>query len=111
MEPLLLPIDANCFKIIMGVVELNRVLGINLGVHDIEDVYDLCKSGGGDNTYYLRVRANWRCFVFTLEDSYRYAEDDRLIISGNWKFGAFEKERTYMVPHRFGTPPSKHRAP
>ena len=48
----------NDFKIIMGVVELNRILEINLGVHDIEDVYDLCKSGGGDNTYYLRVKTN-----------------------------------------------------
>ena len=101
----------NGFKIIMGVVELNKVLGINLGVHDIEDVYDLCKSVGGDNTYYLRVRANRRCFVFELEDSCRYAVDDRLFVSGNWECGASEKERIYKVPRGFGTPPSKHRAP
>ena len=100
----------NGFKIIMGVVELNRVLGINLGVHDIEDVYDLCKSVGGDNTYYLRARANQWCFVFELEDSYRYAVDDRLFVLGNWEFGASEKERIYRVPLGFGTPPSKHRA-
>ena len=61
----------NSFKIIMGVAELNRILDINLGVHDIEDVYDLCKSGGGNNTYSLRVKANRRCFVNTLEDSWR----------------------------------------
>ena len=36
----------NSFKIIMGIAELNRILNINLGVHYIEDVYDLCKSGG-----------------------------------------------------------------
>ena len=48
----------NDFKIIMGVVELNKILGINLGVHDIEDVYDHFKSGGGDDIYYLRVRRN-----------------------------------------------------
>ena len=73
----------NGFKIIMSVAELNRVLGINLSIRDIGDVYDLCKSGGGDNTYYLRVKANQRCFVFALEDSYRYAGDDRLFVSGN----------------------------
>ena len=31
----------NGFKIIMGAVELNRILEINLRVHDIKDVYDL----------------------------------------------------------------------
>lgn len=35
----------------MGVAELNKILGINLGIHDIEDVYDLYKSGGGDKAY------------------------------------------------------------
>ena len=48
----------NGFKIIMGVPKLNMILGINLGVHDIEDVYDLCKSGGGNNTYYLWVKSS-----------------------------------------------------
>ena len=47
---------ANDFKITMGVVQLNRILGINLGVSDIEDAYDLCKSPDG-YTYYLRIRA------------------------------------------------------
>ena len=73
----------NGFRIIMGVVELNRILDINLGVYDIEDVYDLCKSGGGDNTYYLWVKATRRCFVNALEDSYQYAEDNCLFVSGN----------------------------
>ena len=40
----------NDFKILMDVVELNRILGINLGVHYIEDVYDLCNSR---DVYYL----------------------------------------------------------
>lgn len=69
----------NDFKIIMGVVELNRILGINLGVPDIEDVYNLCKSG---DVYYLRARAKRSGFVTALEDSNRYAGDDRLFVSG-----------------------------
>ena len=39
----------------MGVVRLNQILKIGLGVPDIEDTYDLCKSAEGD-TYYLRLR-------------------------------------------------------
>ena len=83
----------NDFKIIMGVVELNRILGINLSVHDIEDVYDLCKSG---DVYYLRVRAKRSGFVNALEDSNRYAGDDRLFVSGDWEFG--ESEPLVRIP-------------
>ena len=78
----------NGFKILMGVAELKRILCINLGVHDIEDVYDLCMSGGGDNTCYLWVRANRQCFINELEDTNKYAEDNRLFVSSNWEFGA-----------------------
>lgn len=97
---------SNGFKIIMGVVELNSILDINLGVHDIEGVYDLCKSGG-----YLRVKANWWCFVYAREKSYRYVGDDRLFVLDNWEFDAPKVERTYRVPCCFGTPRSKYRAP
>ena len=93
----------------MGVAKLTRILGINLSIHDIEDVYDLCKSEGGDNTYYLRVKAYRQCFVNELEGSNRYVGDDRLFGSGNWEFGASEVGRPDKVPLGFGTPPSKHR--
>ena len=43
----------NTFKIMMGAVELNRILGISLCVSDIEDVYDMCKSTGDENVHYL----------------------------------------------------------
>ena len=67
----------------MGVAELNRILDINFGVHDIDDVYDLCKSRGGDNTYYLKAKANRECIINDLEDSNKYGGDNRLFISGN----------------------------
>ena len=90
----------NGFKIIMGVVELNRILGINLDVHDV------CKSG---DIYYLRVRAKWSCFVNALEDSNKYAGDDRLFISGDWEFSESEPlaSRVVRIPRGFGTPLSK----
>ena len=80
----------NGFKIIMGVARLNRILGIYLGIHDIKDVYDLCKSGGGDNTYSIRVKANWQCFVNELEDSNRYARDDLLFVWATWSLVRLE---------------------
>ena len=70
----------NGLKMIMGVVELNRILGINLGVPDIEDVYDLCKSG---DVYYLRVRVKRSGFVTDLEDSNRYVADNRVFVRAN----------------------------
>ena len=47
---------------------MNRILGIDLSVSDIEDIYDLCKSRE-ENDYYLRVRARRSSFVIALEDT------------------------------------------
>ncbi|XXG39625.1 hypothetical protein AAC387_Pa01g0539 [Persea americana] len=49
----------------MGVVQLNRILGINLGVSDNEEVYDLCKSTDG-NSYYLQLRVGRAAFITAL---------------------------------------------
>ena len=73
----------NGYKIIMGVVRLNEILDIGLGVPDIEDTYDLCKSAEGD-TYYLRLRVRRTGFVTALEDSNKYAGEDRVLVRGGW---------------------------
>ena len=65
---------------------MNMILGIILGVSDIEEVYDLCKSMDG-NSYYLRLRIGQAAFITALEDSYRYAGDDRVFVRGEWEFG------------------------
>ena len=98
------------YKIIMGVVELNKILGISLGVSDIEDVYDLCKFGD-DNTYYLRVMAKRSNFVAGLEDSYQYAGDDCIFVRGEWEFGKSETSRSLRILRHLGTPLSKDRDP
>ena len=100
----------NAYKIIMGTAELNRLLGINLGVHDIEEAYYVCKSVGESECYYLRVKPKQDPFVHKLEDSYKYAEDDRLFVSGEWEFGA-NSDRSFSVPRHFGIPPSKFQIP
>lgn len=100
-------LSPNGFKIIMGVVVLNRILNADLGIHDIEDTYDLCKSGG--DFYYLRAKAKRGSFVTDLEDSYKYAGDDLLFVMGNWEFGDDEPvaQRLHGVPRDIGIPPSK----
>ena len=90
----------------MGVVELNRILGINLGVSDIEDVYDMCKSED-ENVYNLRVRAKRTSFITALMDSNRYAGEDRVFVLGEWEFGESEESRLIRIHHHLGTPPSK----
>ena len=93
----------------MGVVRLNQILGIGLSVPDIEDTYDLCKSAEGD-TYYLRLRVRRTGFVTALEDSNRYAGEDRVLVRGGWEFGEVEPATTVRVPRKIGIPPSKGRS-
>ena len=73
----------NGFKVVMGVVELNRLLGTDLGAYDIDDVYDVCRSAANDRTYYLRVKLQQKALVRALEDSNKYAGDDKVFFSGN----------------------------
>ncbi|KAJ8647765.1 hypothetical protein MRB53_000788 [Persea americana] len=95
----------NGYKIIMGTVRLNEILSINLGVSDIEEVYDLCKSAEG-HTYYLRLRLHRTAFVTALEDSYKYAGEDRVFVRGAWEFGEAEPSTTARIPRKIGVPPS-----
>ncbi|XXG88787.1 hypothetical protein AAC387_Pa12g0955 [Persea americana] len=95
----------NGYKIIMGVVRLNQILKIGLGVLDIENTYDLCKSAEGD-TYYLRLRVRRTGFVTALEDSNRYAGEDRVLVRGGWEFGEAKPATTVRVPRKIGIPPN-----
>ncbi|XXG74042.1 hypothetical protein AAC387_Pa07g2863 [Persea americana] len=81
------------------------ILGIGLGVPDIEDTYDLCKSAEGD-TYYLRLRVHRTGFVTALEDSNRYAGEDKVLVRGGWEFGEVEPATTVRVPRKIGIPPN-----
>ena len=99
----------NGYKIIMGAVQLNKIPGIDLGVPDIEETYDLYKSIDG-NTHYLRLRVGRAGFVTVLEDSNQYAGEDRVFIRGEWEFSEAEASRTVQIPHRMGIPPSKGRS-
>ena len=99
----------NGYKIIMGAVQLNGILGISLGVLDIEDANDLCKSIDG-NSYYLRLRVGRAGFITALEDSNWYTRDDRVLVKGEWEFDELETSRMIQIPRKMGTPPSKGRS-
>ena len=90
-------------------MRLNELLGINLGVLDNEDTYDLCKSAEG-NTHYLQLSVRRVGFVTALEDSNKYAGEDRVFVRGGWEFGEAEPSTTVRIPRKIGTPPSKDRS-
>ena len=85
---------------------MNRIMGISLGVMDIEDAYDLCKSTNV-NSYYLQLRVGRASFVIALDDSNRYAGDNRVFVRRGWKFGETEAGTTVRIPRKMGTPQSK----
>ena len=99
----------NCFKVIMGVVKVNEMLGLECNVHDFEDVYDVCKSNVAEDSYYFRVRVKDSAIVKGLEDNTKYAGDDRILVSGNWEFADDESiaQRSLKIPHFVGILPSK----
>ena len=99
----------NCFKIVIGVVKINEVLGLECSVHDFEDVYDVCKSNVADDSYYFRVRVKDTNIVKGLEDNTKYAGDDRILVSGNWEVADDESvaQRNLKIPRTVGILPSK----
>ena len=76
----------NGYKIIMGAVRLNKILGINLGVPDIEETYDLYKSAER-NTHDLRLKVRRAGFVTAMEDPNKYVGEDRVFVKGGWGLG------------------------
>ena len=68
----------------MGVVELNRRLGLNLTVHDIKATYFLRTTQ--DEAFSLRPRDVNNTLVNSLPDTNKEMTDDFLLVRGNWYF-------------------------
>ena len=75
-------INLNIFRIIMGMVELNRRLGLDLTVHDIIATYTLCTSS--HEAYFLRLRDVENTLVNSLLDTNKDMTDDFLLVRGAW---------------------------
>jgi hypothetical protein len=68
----------------MGVVELNRRLGLNLTVYDIIATYSLCTTQ--HEAFSLRPRDVNNTLVNNLPDTNKEMTDDFLLVRGNWYF-------------------------
>jgi hypothetical protein len=75
-------ISFNIFRIVMGVVKLNRQLDLNLTVHDIIATYTLRTSQS--EAYSLRPRNVFNTLVNSLPDTNKDMTDDYLLVRGAW---------------------------
>ncbi len=75
-------ISPNVFRIVMGMVELNRRLGLNLTVYDIIVSYTLRTSQ--TEAYSLRPRDIYNTLVNSLPDTNKDMTDDYLLVRGVW---------------------------
>lgn len=71
----------NFFRVVMGVVALNEVLGTNLGLYDIHHTYSVVSTAQGG--YYLKARNARRKRVTHTPDSAQGDNDDFFIVTGN----------------------------
>ena len=89
-------INSNIFRIVMGVVELNRRLGLDLTVHDIIATYTLYTSS--KEAYSLRPRDVENTLVNSLPNTNKDMTDDYLLVRGAWY------HPNQRCPIREGTP-------
>ncbi|GMP75933.1 hypothetical protein CsSME_00032841 [Camellia sinensis var. sinensis] len=95
--------NVNFYRIIMGIVELNRCLRLNLGIPAIRHCYALAKSSGRQGSYFLRAKDTDHHLVTMLASSGKRVDDVMVIVRGNWEFGEGE-DRLDLVPRRRGEP-------
>jgi hypothetical protein len=95
-------INPNIFRIVMGVVELNRRLGLDLTVHDIIATYTLYTSN--NEAYSLRPRDVENTLVNSLLDTNKDMTDDYLLVRGRGTIptNGARPERGHQVRHLEG---------
>uniref|UniRef100_A0A2N9FTD1 Uncharacterized protein n=1 Tax=Fagus sylvatica TaxID=28930 RepID=A0A2N9FTD1_FAGSY len=97
-------VNSNVFRIVMGTVELNRRLGLELSIHDIVRTYVLHHNTRTE-AYLLRPRDVNFTLVNGLPDTNRGFDENFLIMSGEW----FLPGR--KCPTRDGVPDPRRRNP
>uniref|UniRef100_A0A2N9ELZ7 Uncharacterized protein n=1 Tax=Fagus sylvatica TaxID=28930 RepID=A0A2N9ELZ7_FAGSY len=97
-------VNPNIFRIVMGTVELNRRLGLELSTYDIVWTYILHRNSKTES-YSLRPRDINYTLVNGLLDTNRGFDDDYLVVTGEW----FLPGR--RCPTKDGVPDSRRRKP
>ena len=87
----------------MGIIALNRRLGLNLGIPTIRHCYALAKSSGRHGRYFLRAKDTNYQLVTMLSSSGKRVDDVMVVVQGNWEFGEGE-DRLDRIPRRRGKP-------
>ncbi len=76
-------VNPNIFRIVMGTVELNRRLGLELSTYDIVRTYILHRNSK-TKSYSLRPRDINFTLVNDLPNTNHGFDDDYLVVSGEW---------------------------
>ena len=76
-------VNPNIFRIVMGTIELNRRLGLELSTYDIVWTYILHRNSKTES-YSLRPRDINYTLVNRLPDTNRGFDDDYLVVTGEW---------------------------
>ena len=78
-------VSINIFRIVMGIVAINRILGVNLTMKEIWYVYQYMYSGENSKTScHLKARDVNAKLVNNLPDSNKGYDKDYLRVSGEW---------------------------